>query len=530
MCAQPSDERLMCKHEKFEVERVKGIEPSWRVWKTRVLPLNYTRCKVTPQILLSELALSIRVVIVLPMSSLLLTGGRVIDPATQFDAVADVLVLNGKISAIGHESRAKAPKDCEIFDANGLVVCPGLIDLHAHLREPGQSAKETIATATKAAARGGFTSIVCMPNTSPSIDNAGTVALIHEKAARESSVNLFVAGAITKNIAGEELAPIGSLKKAGVIAITDDGHCIQNNDMMRRACEYAKMFDLPVMDHCQDYSLVTDGVMHEGYWSAHLGLRGWPSAGEEMIVARNVLLAELTGAKIHCQHLSAAGSVDLIREAKKRGVSISGEACPHHFVLTDAAVAGSEKFWAEDGKDFFQTSNVELPTSDFPAWPSYDTNFKMNPPLRSAKDRAAIIEGLLDGTLEILCSDHAPHCDYEKEVEFDYAPFGITGFETELSLSLMQLHHAHKMPLSDLIAKFTVAPARLLNLPKGTLKIGADADITVIDPNCEWIYDRTESESKSKNSPFHGWKMRGKAIATIVGGKIICHERELAAT
>lgn len=284
------------------------------------------------------------------MSSLLLTGGRVIDPARQFDASADLLVVDGKISAIGPEARTKAPRDCEKFDAKGLIVCPGLIDLHAHLREPGQSAKETIATGTKAAARGGFTSVVCMPNTSPSIDNAGTVALIHEKAARESVVNLYVAGAITKNIAGEELASIGSLKKAGIIAITDDGHCIQNNDLMRRACEYAKMFDLPLMDHCQDYSLVTDGVMHEGYWSTSLGLRGWPSAGEEMIVARNILLAELTGAKIHCQHLSSAGSIQLIREARKRGVPISGEACPHHFVLTDAAIAGSEKFWSNDGK------------------------------------------------------------------------------------------------------------------------------------------------------------------------------------
>ncbi len=461
------------------------------------------------------------------MNSLLLINGRVIDPANQFDAVADLLVVNGKISAIGAPAKGKAPEGCEHFEAKGLIVCPGLIDLHAHLREPGQSAKETIATGTKAAARGGFTSVVCMPNTLPSIDNAGTVALIHEKAARESSVNLFVAGAITKNIAGEELAPIGSLKKAGVIAITDDGHCIQNNDLMRRACEYAKMFDLPLMDHCQDYSLVTDGVMHEGYWSAHLGLRGWPSAGEEMIVARNILLAELTGAKIHCQHLSSAGSVQLLREAKKRGVPISGEACPHHFVLTDAAIAGSEKFWAEDGKELSATQNSKRKTQNaLPSWPSYDTNFKMNPPLRSAKDREAVLEGLLDGTLEILCSDHAPHCDYEKEVEFDYAPFGITGFETELALSLMQLHHARKMSLTDLIAKFTVAPARLLNLPKGTLQLGADADITVFDPNLEWIYDRDESESKSRNSPFHGWTMRGKALLTIVGGKVVFREQD----
>jgi dihydroorotase len=460
------------------------------------------------------------------MSSLLLTGGRVIDPANQFDSIADLLVVNGKISAIGVDAKKTAPRDCEIFNAKNLVISPGLIDLHAHLREPGQSAKETIATGTKAAARGGFTTVVCMPNTSPSIDNAGTVALIHEKAARESAVNLFVAGAITKNIAGEELAAIGSLKKAGVVAITDDGHCIQNNDLMRRACEYAKMFDLPLMDHCQDYSLVTDGVMHEGYWNTSLGLRGWPSAGEEMIVARNILLAELTGAKIHCQHMSAAGSVELIRAAKKRGVPISGEACPHHFVLTDAAIAGSEKFWSNDGKNFFQTSNLKLQTSELPSWPSYDTNFKMNPPLRSAKDREAILEGLLDGTLEILASDHAPHCDYEKEVEFDYAPFGITGFETELPLSLMQLHHARKMSLSDLIAKFTIAPARLLNLRKGTLQIGADADITIFDPNREWIYDRNESVSKSKNSPFHGWNLRGKAVLTIVGGNVVFNEQE----
>lgn len=455
------------------------------------------------------------------MSSLLLTGGRVIDPANQFDSITDLLVVDGKISAVGNNAKSKAPEACEHFDVKGWVVCPGLIDLHAHLREPGQSAKETIATGTMAAARGGFTSVVCMPNTSPAIDNAGTVALIHEKAARESSVNLFVAGAITKNIAGEELASIGSLKKAGVIAITDDGHCIQNNDLMRRACEYAKMFDLPLMDHCQDYSLVTDGVMHEGYWSAHLGLRGWPSAGEEMIVARNILLAELTGAKIHCQHLSSAGSVQLLRDAKKRGVPISGEACPHHFILTDAAMAGSEKFWSNDGKELAKSQNQPLPS-----WPSYDTNLKMNPPLRSAKDRDAIIEGLLDGTLEILCSDHAPHCDYEKEVEFDYAPFGITGFETELALSLMQLHHARKMSLSDLIAKFTHAPARLLNLNKGTLQPGADADITVFDPNHEWIYDRNESASKSKNSPFHGWKMRGKALLTIVAGNVVFREQD----
>ncbi len=454
------------------------------------------------------------------MNSLLLTGGRVIDPANQFDAVADVLILNGKFSAVGKNLSAKTAKEIERFDATGKIVCPGLIDLHVHFREPGQTAKENIASGTAAAARGGFTSVVCMPNTSPAIDNAGTVALIHDRAAQEGVMNVFVAGAITKNIAGEELAPIGSLKKAGVVAITDDGHCIQNNELMRRACEYARMFDLPIFDHCQDYSLVTDGVMHEGYWSTALGLRGWPSAGEEMIVARNILLAELTGAKIHCQHLSAAGSVALLRQAKKRGVPVSGEACPHHFTLTDAAVAGSEKFWSNDGKIL-----GKLQAGRLPKWPSFDTIFKMNPPLRSAKDREAILEGVTDGTIEILCSDHAPHCDYEKEVEFDYAPFGIIGLETELALSLMQLVHTKRISLADMVAKFTINPAQLLNLNKGTLSIGADADVTVFDPEAEWIYQADDSASKSRNSPFFGWNLKGRAAATIVNGKIIWSEQ-----
>jgi dihydroorotase len=284
------------------------------------------------------------------------------------------------------------------------------------------------------------------------------------------------------------------------------------------------MFDLPVMDHCQDYSLVTDGVMHEGYWNIALGLRAWPAAGEEMIVARNILLAELTGARIHCQHLSAAGSVARLREAKKRGVPVSGEACPHHFTLTDAAVAGSSRFWANDGKTLagFQ--------DELPEWPAYDTNFKMNPPLRSARDREAVLEGLADGTIEILCSDHAPHCDYEKEVEFDYAPFGITGLETELALSLMQLYHGKRSSLPDLIAKYTVNPARLLNLSKGTLAVGADADVTVFDPEREWIFERAATASKSANSPFFGWKLKGRAVATIVGGKkVFVEQPDLAA-
>ena len=465
---------------------------------------------------MSALALSIRSRVSLPqMNSILVTGGRVIDPAHSFDSTADLLILDGKIAALSPSAAAQAPARVDTLDARGLVVCPGLIDLHAHLREPGQSAKETIATGAASAARGGFTSIVCMPNTSPAIDNSGTVALIRERAEKESKINVFVAGAITKNIAGEELAPIGSLKRAGVIAITDDGHCVQNNDLMRRALEYARMFDLPVMDHCQDYSIVTDGVVHEGYWSAALGLRGWPSCGEEMIVARNILLAELTGAQVHCQHLSSAGSVALLRAARKRGVPISGEACPHHFILTDMALAGSDRFWGEDGVALFGGGAAVRPR-----WPSYDTNFKMNPPLRSAADREALIEGLADGTLEIISSDHAPHCEYEKEVEFDYAPFGIVGFETELALALMQLHHTGRLSLSDLIAKFTVNPARLLRLPaKGHLGAGADGDVTVFDPDREWVFDVSDTASRSRNSPFAGWPLKGKAVATIVAGR-----------
>ena len=452
------------------------------------------------------------------MSSLLLTGGRVIDPAQRLDAEADVLIVEGKVVAVGSNAGKQAPREIKKMDVTGLVVCPGLIDLHVHLREPGQTAKETMATGTAAAARGGFTSIVCMPNTAPAIDNPGTVALIRDKAEKDGVVNVFVTGAITKGIAGEELAPIGSLKQAGVVAITDDGHCVQNHELMRRALEYAKMFDLPVMDHCQDYSLVTDGVMHEGYWSTVLGLRGWPAAGEDMIVARNILLAELTGAHVHCQHLSTAGSVALLRDAKKRGVPISGEACPHHFTLTDAAIAGSELFWNGDGKIVCGPAQAQSPQ---PVWPKYDTNFKMNPPLRSARDVAAILDGLADGTIEVLCSDHAPHCDYEKEVEFDYAPFGITGLETELALSLMQLVHAKRISLVDLIAKFTAAPARLLRLNKGTLNVGADGDVTVLDPEREWVFQGEQSASKSRNSPFHGWKLKGRAVATIVAGQPI---------
>jgi len=459
------------------------------------------------------------------MNALLIRQGRVIDPSQGLDQVADVLIVEGKVAAVGPSAAAQAPAECERLVVPGKVVCPGLIDLHVHLREPGQAAKETIATGTAAAARGGFTSVLCMPNTVPPIDNPSLVASIRERGLAEGAVNVFVAGAISKGLEGEGLAPLGSLKKAGVVALTDDGHCVQNSELMRRALEYSTMFGLPVLDHCEDRSLVTEGVAHEGHYSAMLGLRGWPAEGEELIVARDILLAERTGAHVHCQHVSVAGSVRLLREARRRGVPVSGEACPHHFTLTDAALAGSDEFWKQDGAAFLTLMGSPAQP---PAWPAYDTNFKMNPPLRSARDREAVLEGLSDGTLEVIASDHAPHCNFEKEVEFDYAPFGITGLETELALALMQLCQGRRMSLADVIARFTVGPAKVLRLTaKGTLRTGADGDVTVFDPEAAWVFARGTTASKSSNSPFYGWPLRGKAMATIVAGKFAWRDEGL---
>ncbi len=424
------------------------------------------------------------------MSATIIRNGRVIDPANKRDGVADLVIIDGRVA---DKSEIQNPKsEIEEIDASNLIVCPGLIDMHVHLREPGFGHKETIESGARAAAAGGFTTVVCMPNTSPAADNPSTIAWIKDRAAEAACINILPTGAISKDLAGEELAPIGSLAQAGIVAITDDGHCVQNHEVMRRAVEYARMVDVPVLDHCQDYNLVGNGLVHEGYWSTLLGLPGWPAAGEEAIVMRNILLAELCDHHIHCQHLTTAGSVRLLREARARGVKISGEVCPHHISLTDESVQ------------------------------NFDTNYKMNPPLRAGVDVDALLEGIADGTLSILASDHAPHAHFEKEVEFDAAPFGIIGLETELGIFLdLLVHKQARIDIARLIEMYTVEPARLLKIDAGTLSVGAPADVTLIDPDAEWTVRVDKFESASRNSPFDGWRVKGRAVRTIVRGKTV---------
>ncbi len=422
----------------------------------------------------------------IPPGSVFIKGGRIIDPASGRDEVADLLIENGIISNV-----TSAPSGVPVVGAQGRIVSPGLIDMHVHLREPGGSQKETIASGTRAAAAGGFTSVLAMPNTTPVADGPNTIALMRQRAAETARVNVYVSGCITVGMKGEQLAPIGSLYKAGVVALTDDGHCVQNNELMRRALDYARMFDLLTLDHCQDYELSAGGVMHEGYWSTVLGLPGWPRIAEDMIVARNILLSELTGARVHVQHLSSKDSVRLVREAKARGVRISAEAMPHHLALTDAAIEG------------------------------YDTRFKMNPPLREKIDQDALFAGLADGTIEILASDHAPHASYEKEVEFADAPFGIVGLETELGLFQKLLIDGGVLDWPTMLAKLTINPARLLGLDRGTLAPGAPGDVTIIDPALPWQVDSAKFDSLSRNTPFDGWELPGRATHTIVSGSVV---------
>jgi len=424
------------------------------------------------------------------MNPTIIRNGRIIDPANGRDAIGDLVIANGCISEQSEIRDWNSAID-EI-DASGLIVAPGLIDMHVHLREPGFAHKETIASGARAAAAGGFTTVVCMPNTSPVADNPSTITWIRDRARDTAGVNILPSGAISKNLEGVELAPIGALVQSGVVAITDDGRCVQNHELMRRAVEYARMVGVPVLDHCQDYNLVGNGVVNEGEWSTLLGLSGWPAAGEEAMVMRNILLSELCDHHIHCQHISAAGSVRLIREARAREVKISGEVCPHHIALTDSAIQ------------------------------NFNTDYKMNPPLRTQQDIDSIIEGISDGTLTILCSDHAPHAAFEKEVEFDQAPFGIVGLETELGLCIDILLHKRKaVSINRVIEMFTVEPAKLLKLEAGTLSIGAKADITLIDPDLEWAVDALKFNSLSRNTPFDGWKLKGRAVRTLVRGETV---------
>lgn len=424
-----------------------------------------------------------------------LSGGRVIDPHNKLDGYFDILVEDGKIAKVtpaGPETDA-TEDGIEKIDVSGRIVVPGLIDMHVHLREPGFEYKETIRTGCQAAAAGGFSSICCMANTDPVNDTSSVTEYILNKAATEGCVNVFPIGAISKGLKGEKLAEIGELKEAGVIAISDDGNPVMNSNLMRRALEYAKVFELPVIPHCEDKNLAGEGLINEGYISTLTGLPGIPAGAEEVMVARDIALAELTGWRLHVAHVSTAGVVRLIREAKARGVAVTAEATPHHFSLTEEAVKG------------------------------YDTNTKVNPPLRSEKDLEAIKAGLFDGTIDVIASDHAPQSPVEKDLEFELAANGIIGLETELSLSL-QLVAEGILALSDTIAKLTVNPARILSLPKGTLSEGADADITVIDLEQSWVVDPNKFKSKSRNTPFNQWELKGKAIMTIVGGKIVMRD------
>ncbi|MBD5779036.1 dihydroorotase [Pelagicoccus sp. NFK12] len=426
----------------------------------------------------------------------IIKNGRIVDPKNNRDEAADLYILDGKIAS---KPSNEILDTAEIIDAQGLVVSPGLVDLHVHFRVPGQKHKETIRTGTSAAAAGGFTSVVCMPNTSPAVDNAGTVQLIKDIVDKEGVVNVFPTGTITVGRQGEALAPTGSLSRMGIVAISDGGKCVQNAGLMRRALQYAHMFNVPVIDHCQDYSLSADGVMNEGFVSTKLGLRGIHKAAEDIIVARDITLSTHTGAHIHLQHISSKSAVDIIRRAKARGINVTAEVTPHHLALTD--------------------SEVE----------SFNTNFKMNPPLREEEDRIALLEALEDGTIDCIATGHAPHTDYEKDVEFDYAPFGVIGLETALSISLAQLYHSKRLSLLGTLSLLTSRPAEILKLNKGTLSEGADADVTLFDPEETWTPQFKKFFSKSSNSPWIGRELKGKVKKTLVAGKLVFDGQKILA-
>lgn len=424
---------------------------------------------------------------------ILIKGGRVIDPRNNIDKVTDVFIDKGVISEIGTDHDLDG-LDITVIDATGKIVAPGLVDMHCHLREPGFEYKEDIESGTKSAAMGGFTSVACMPNTKPVIDNEAVVEFIKSKAEKVGSVNVYPIGAISKGLEGKELAEIGEMKFAGVVAISDDGRPVVESGLMRRALEYAAMFDVTVISHCEDMGLVGGGSMNEGYVSTALGLKGITRAAEEVMVSRDILIAEATNTSVHIAHVSTRGSVDLVRQAKKRGVKVTCETCPHYFTLTDKA--------CED----------------------FNTNAKMNPPLRTDDDVEAVKEGLRDGTIDAIATDHAPHHIDEKQCEFAMANNGIVGFETALGLGMTYLVKTGVLTINELIEKMSANPADILGLNKGSLSVDRPADVVIIDPDTEYTVNVSEFKSKSKNSPYDGFKLCGKADYTIVNGNIVVNQ------
>jgi len=422
---------------------------------------------------------------------LLIKGGRVLDPANDIDGVMDILIKDNKID----EVKENIPEDgCTVIDASGKIVCPGFIDMHVHLREPGFEYKEDIASGTRAAAAGGFTTVCCMPNTDPVIDNAAIANFVKERAAKSGVVNVLPIGCITKQQAGSELSEMAELVAAGCVAVSDDGKPVKDAGIMRNAMEYAKMFDLPVLSHCEEHSLVLDGQMHEGYYSTLYGFKGIPAAAEELMVNREIILAELTGAHAHICHASTRGSMDLIRDAKARGIDVTCEVTPHHLLLTDEIVG------------------------------SYDTDTKVNPPLRSEEHLSALLEGLQDGTVDCIATDHAPHHWESKDCEYNLASNGISGLETAAAVIMDGLVSKGLLDIELMVELFTVGPADVLGIDKGTLDIGADADITILDPKTTKVVDPAKFYSKGKNTPFKGRTLKGWPWMTIVNGKIVANE------
>jgi len=421
--------------------------------------------------------------------NLLIKNGRVIDPLSGTDETLDVLIERGKIVDIKTKIKSESAKT---IDASKLVVAPGFIDIHTHLREPGQEDKETIRTGSRAAAKGGFSSIACMPNTTPVNDNRGVTEYILSEAKKSAIVNIFPIAAITKDQKGEELTDMADLAKAGAVAFSDDGLPVQNSQVMRRALEYSKLCDILIIDHCEDKNLSNDGVMHEGYYSYLFGIKGIPSSSEEIMVARDIILAKKAETRIHLAHISTRGSVELVKSAKQKKVQITSEVTPHHLFLTDSSLEG------------------------------YDTNLKMNPPLRSKEDTKALLDGIKNGVLDVFVTDHAPHTKDEKDVEFNQAPFGINGLETAVSLLLDRLVNKRIISLQKFIKMISTNPARIMGLEnKGKIQIGADADLTILNLGKEITVDVNKFKSKSRNNPFHGWKLKGMPVMTIVGGKIV---------